>query len=85
MWVIGKNQNVLRLNMQAESGARISAIYFGDIGAFQQYIVEKFSRAALSLAMDGRENPIRLSIVYVPKIDHYRDRENLQFEIKYYR
>jgi single-stranded-DNA-specific exonuclease len=85
MWVVGKSQNVLRLNMRTAGGLRITCIYFGDIGAFQQYIAEKYSRGALTLAMEGRENPIRLSIVYVPKINSYRGQENLQFEIKYYR
>jgi single-stranded-DNA-specific exonuclease len=85
MWVVGKNQNVLRLNLRSSGGHRITAVYFGDIGAFQSYIAGKFGRGALTLAMEGRETPIRISMVYVPKIDNYRDQENLQFEIKYYR
>jgi single-stranded-DNA-specific exonuclease len=85
LWVVGKKQNVLRLNLRTPKGRTVSAIYFGDVGKFQQYIAEKFGRGALTYEMEGRPNSVRISIVYVPKIDTYRDRENLQFEIKYYR
>jgi single-stranded-DNA-specific exonuclease len=85
MWVVGKNRNVLRLNLRSAEGLPVSAVYFGDIEGFQSYLVEKFGQQALGLAMEGRENPIRLALVYVPKIDTYREQENLQFEIKYYR
>jgi single-stranded-DNA-specific exonuclease len=85
MWIIGKNQNVLRLRMQSKEGVPVSAIYFGNIDAMQTYITEKFGEQALALALQGRENPVELTVVYVPKIDTYHERESVQFEIKYYR
>jgi single-stranded-DNA-specific exonuclease len=85
LWVVGRNQNVLRLNLRSAEGVPVSAVYFGDIEAFESYVSEKFGKEALALAMEGRENPIRLAMVYVPKIDTYRETENLQFEMKYYR
>jgi single-stranded-DNA-specific exonuclease len=81
----GEKRNALRFTLRSSGGRSFSAIYFGDVGKFQQYIAEKFGRGALSNAMDGYRNNIRLSLVYVPKINTYRDRKNLQFEIKYYR
>lgn len=85
MWIVGKNQNVLRLSLVSENGRPVSGIYFGDIELFQDYIVQQFGEDALSRAMHGRENGIRLSVVYAPKINTYRDSESLQFEIQYYR
>jgi single-stranded-DNA-specific exonuclease len=85
MWVVGKNRNVLRLNLHSAEGLPLTAVYFGDIEGFCTYFAEKFGQAAVDLAMEGRENPIRLAMVYVPKIDTYRETENLQFEIKYFR
>jgi single-stranded-DNA-specific exonuclease len=85
MWVVGKNQNVLRLSLRSAQGHVIQTVYFGDIEAFRSYFAGKFGQEALTLAMEGRENPIRLAMVYVPKIDTYRETENLQFEMKYYR
>lgn len=85
MWTVGKNQNVLRLSLVSEHGSPVSGIYFGDIPAFEDYITEQFGAAELEKAKHGRENSIRLSFVYYPKINRYRDSESLQFEIQYYR
>jgi single-stranded-DNA-specific exonuclease len=85
MWVVGKNRNVLRLSLRSAQGLPLSAVYFGDIERFQDYFAGKFGDRAVSLAQEGRENPIRFAMVYVPKPDTYREMENLQFEIKYYR
>ena len=56
-----------------------------DIEGFDEYITERFGAAELEKARHGRENAIRLSMVYYPKINRYRDSESLQFEIQYYR
>lgn len=85
MWVVGKNQNVLRLSLVSEQGMSASGIYFGDIAAFEDYLAEQFGAEELEKARRGRENAIRISAVYYPKINRYRDSESLQFEIQYYR
>lgn len=85
MWKVGKNQNVLRLSLISEHGVPVSGIYFGDIEAFEAYITERFGVGQLEKARHGKENAIRLSMVYYPKINRYRDSESLQFEIQYYR
>ncbi len=85
MWVVGKNQNVLRLSLMSEQGTPVSGIYFGDIVAFEAYLAEQFGAEELEKARRGRENAIRISAVYYPKINRYRDSESLQFEIQYYR
>ena len=85
MWVVGKNQNVLRLSLVSEQGMPVSGIYFGDIADFEDYLAEQFGAEELEKARRGRENAIRISAVYYPKINRYRDSESLQFEIQYYR
>lgn len=85
MWVVGKNQNVLRLSLVSEQGMPVSGIYFGDIADFEDYLAEHFGTEELEKARRGRENAIRISAVYYPKINRYRDSESLQFEIQYYR
>lgn len=85
MWIIGKNQNVLRMTLISEQGRPLSAIYFGDIEAMQTYLVEQYGTQELEKAFHGRENNMQISIVYSPKINTYRDSETLQFEIQYYR
>ena len=34
MWIVGKNNNVLRLSLISPYGTPINAIYFGDIESF---------------------------------------------------
>ena len=85
MWIIGKNQNVLRMTLISEQGRPLSAIYFGDIEAMQTYLVEQYGIQEVEKAFHGRENNMQISIVYSPKINTYRDSETLQFEIQYYR
>ena len=41
-FVVGKNQNVLRLNLLTAAGEAVSAVYFGDIEAFKEYYAEKY-------------------------------------------
>ena len=85
MWIVGKNQNVLRLSMVSEHGTPIAGVYFGDIVAFMDYMREQFGQDNVELALRGRANRIRLSVVYVPQLNTYRESESLQYEIKYYR
>ena len=84
MWIIGKNQNVLKFNLMSEDGYTVSAIYFGDIDGFLNYLREKFGEKEVEDALSGRYNSIKISIIYSPKINNFRDTESLQFEIQNY-
>lgn len=85
MWIVGKNQNVLRMTLISEQGRPLSAIYFGDIEAMQTYLMEQYGTQEVDKAFHGRENNMQISIVYSPKLNTYKDSETLQFEIQYYR
>lgn len=85
MSILGKNQNVLRLNLRSAKGNPVSAVYFGDIPRFERYLADKFGEENLLRAKQGRENTILFSMVYQLKIDTYRENENVQLEMKYYR
>ena len=84
MWCVGKNQSVLRLSLVSSDGRPISAIYFGNIELFMDYLREKYSSEDVELALRGKENRLVISAVYAPRINTFRDEENLQFEIQYY-
>ena len=84
MWIMGKNRNVLKLSLVTAQGNVVSGIYFGDIDAFCAYIEERFGKAQLEAAFDGKENQIVLSMVYFPKVNSFRGVEELQFEIQYF-
>uniref|UniRef100_UPI0040567C03 single-stranded-DNA-specific exonuclease RecJ n=1 Tax=Agathobacter sp. TaxID=2021311 RepID=UPI0040567C03 len=85
MAVLGKNRNVLKLSLITKKGMPISGIYFGDIDGFLSEAESVYGNCAVEDAMSGRKNPMVLSIVYYPRINTFRDVEELQVEIQEYR
>ena len=84
MLILGKNKNVLKLSLITAGGYPVSGIYFGDVETFVSYLEEKYGHEAVEDAFSGKNNPITISCVYFPKINIFRDMEELQFEIQYY-
>ena len=85
MWLVGKNQNVLRMSLRTAAGTPVSAVYFGDADALFSYLEARFGKIEAEAAKQGKENQIRISIVYFPRIHTYNGRNTLQFEIAHYR
>lgn len=83
--VIGKNRNVLRLNLETSYGAVVTAVYFGDVEHFLNYYREKFGNDQVEAAICGKNNKILLQIVYYPEINVYNGVENMQLIIRNYR
>lgn len=83
-YVVGKNQNVLKLNVMTESGARVSAVYFGDITEWKTYYSRKYGAKEVEAAFFGQENKIRMSVVYYPEIDDYQGDLKIQLVIRNY-
>ena len=48
------------------------------------YLKNKFSETDVDNALNGRENNIRLSIIYYPEINEYRGFKNIRVVIKRY-
>ena len=84
-YVVGKNQNVLKLNLRTEAGEPISAVYFGDVCAFKEYYGEKYGIDELDAAFRGQPNAIRMSVVYYPEINSYQGMESVQLIIRNYK
>ena len=83
--VLGRNQNVLRLNLLTASNENVTAIYFGDIDLFREYYRQKYGQQELELAFAGKPNQIRMQIVYYPEINTYNGNETVQIIVKNYR
>lgn len=84
-WRVGKNNNVLKMNLRASNGSRVSGVYFGDIDGFLEYFKEQFGEAEVMAALEGRENHIRFAAVYEPAMDDYNGRNQVQIVIRRYR
>lgn len=83
-YVVGKNQNVLKLNLMTESGARVSAVYFGDIAEWKAHYSEKYGAKEVEAAFRGQVNGIRMSVVYYPEINDYQGNISIQLVIRNY-
>ena len=84
MRILGKNQNVCRMQVESQGGTRMSAIYFGDIAGMVSYYEEKYGRQAVEQAFRGGEGSLNASFVYYPEINEYNGRESLQIIVKNY-
>lgn len=70
MRILGKNGNVLKMRARDKSGMTVSAVYFGDVEAFQEKLKER-----------GGE----LTITYYPEVNEYMGRRALQIMITHYK
>ncbi|MCD8249795.1 MAG: single-stranded-DNA-specific exonuclease RecJ [Lachnospiraceae bacterium] len=68
--VLGKNQNVLRMKLQDESGVSLDGIYFHDE---MQEVLQDLQRTP------------KFHILYYPEINEYRGRRTLQVRVMDYR
>ncbi len=83
--ILGKNANVLKLVAENEYGKQFDVMYFGDIPAFEQEIEAKFGKTALDKMFQGRENEIRMNMIYYPETNEFRDKVTLQAVMQYYK
>ena len=83
--IVGKNRNVLRLQLETQYGELISAVYFGDVEQFLDYYSEQFGSSEVEAALLGKSNKILMQIVYYPEINSYNEIENVQIIIRNYR
>lgn len=84
-FILGSNQNVLKLIFLTDKGRAMAGIYFGDIEEFERKISNKFGFEELDKMYQGVDNNIKLDIVYIPNINEYMGNRKLQVYIQHYR
>lgn len=82
--VVGRNQNVLKLTLLTEHNETVSAVYFGDVEGFKNYYADKYGIEELEKAFQGKNNKIRMQVVYYPDINEYNGIESVQIVIRNY-
>ncbi len=83
--VLGRNSNVLKLDAENEYGRQFEIMYFGDIEEFERETEERFGRVSLDRLYQGRENEIRMNMIYYPEKNEFRDKVTLQAVMQYYK
>lgn len=84
MRVLGKNQNVCRMQVVSQAGTKMNAIYFGDVEKMLSYYREKYGEQELQQACRGGKGNMKASFVYYPEINEYNGQESLQIIVKNY-
>ena len=82
--ILGKNRNVIKLQVLGAAGTVMEAMYFGDVERFQEYLGEKFGHTETEKLFQGRENAVTLSLAYYPGINEFRGNRTLQIVIQSY-
>lgn len=84
MDILGSNYRIIKMTLQ-KNGKFVTAIYFGDIEEWQEYLSEKFGQDEVQKAFNGQQNDITLDITYRPSINEFRGQKTLQMIIEDYR
>ena len=67
--IVGKNQNVLKFQVEDARGLRMDAVYFGDVRACMEYMKQKN----------------KMAFTYYPSVNEYMGRRSLQITVVHYR
>lgn len=82
--ILGRNRNVLKLQVMSSQGRILDAMFFGDIEGFRQYLERKFSVVETEKLFQNRSNSISLSLIYYPSINEFHGVRTLQIVISDY-
>lgn len=78
---IGKQKNMLRLNLLNEQGSTMEAMLFRNCEDFELFLQEKYGEAEVEKIYRGQPNNIRISITYYPSINEFRGNRKMQVTI----
>ncbi len=84
MRILGKNQNVCRMQVRSRNGAELTALYFGEVQQFLDFLREKYGDGALEQALAAKDSGMLVSFVYYPELNTYNGRESIQIVVKKY-
>ncbi len=83
--ILGKNKNVLKLQVKDLHGTRMDAMYFGDVNIFVEYVREKFGDIACECLLRGHGHGIVMAFTYYPDINEYQGVRTPQIVIQNYK
>lgn len=83
--ILGKNKNVLKLQVKDLHGTRMDAMYFGDVNTFVEYVREKFGDIACECLLREHGHGIVMAFTYYPDINEYQGVRTPQIVIQNYK
>lgn len=83
--ILGKNRNVLKLQVQDVNGCRIEAMLFHHVDDFLGKMEEQYGKTEVEALLKGRGRQIRISMTYYPDINEYMGKKTPQIVVTHYR
>ena len=83
--ILGKNANVLKLQVANVTGCTMEALYFGIPDNILSYLTDKYGKNKVQKLLWGKVNQIEMDLTYYPSINEYQGRRTLQIVIKNFR
>ena len=83
--ILGKNRNVLKLQVQDVNGYRIEAMLFHHADDFLGKLEEQYGKTEVEALLKGRGRQIRISMTYYPDINEYMGKKTPQIVVTHYR
>lgn len=84
MRIVGKNQNVCKMQVESQTGTKMEAVYFGNVQEMLAFYKEKYGEQEVEQTLHGNNGIMRASFVYYPEVNEYNGRESLQIIVKNY-
>lgn len=82
--ILGKNRNVLKLQVQDVNGCRIEAMLFHHADDFLGKLEEQYGKTEVEALLKGRGRQIRISMTYYPDINEYMGKKTPQIVVTHY-
>lgn len=83
--ILGKNRNVLKLQVQDVNGCRIEAMLFHHADDFLGKLEEQYGKTEVEALLKDRGRQIRISMTYYPDINEYMGKKIPQIVVTHYR
>ena len=79
--ILGKTGNALKLILENSNHYRMTAMIFGRVQEFMEFVMNKFGTEQVHNAMSGSKNNIEIMATFFPRINEYNGNEELQIVI----
>lgn len=83
--ILGKDRNVLKLQVQDVNGCRIEAMLFHHADDFLGKLEGQYGKTEVEALLKGRGRQIRISMTYYPDINEYMGKKTPQIVVTHYR
>lgn len=82
--LIGKNHNMLKLQIRDASGISMEAVYFGDAGEFLDAAASKYGNRQKDCLLEGKAQGVYMSVTFYPGVNEYMGNRRMQIVITDY-